>query len=220
MLQISSPLILGESAAVTTANKITVTRLLLIPVFITLAAYYSKSLAVGAEVVGYRIAALTVFALASLSDALDGYIARNFNQQTPFGQVLDPVADKLLLLSGVIILSVTQWHLGLPIWFAALVIARDVIIVTGVLIIKHVVGKIEMGPLWTSKVCTFLQLSCVVWILLDFWSKEDRPLGLDLLIFAAAAFTAISGGQYVLEGIRQLKESGHTHPPQNSPPGG
>ncbi len=203
----------------TTANKITVTRLLLIPVFITLAAYYSKSLADGAEIIGYRIAALAVFALASLSDAIDGYIARNFNQQTPFGQALDPVADKLLLLSGVIILSVTQWHVGLPIWFAALVIARDVIIVTGVLIIKHVVGRVEMGPLWTSKVCTFLQLSCVVWILLDFWSKGESPLGLDLLIYAAATFTMVSGAQYVLEGIRQLKESGHTHPPQSPTPG-
>lgn len=197
----------------TTANKITVVRLLLIPVFITLAAYYSKSIADGAEVVGYRIAALAVYALASLSDAIDGYIARNFNQQTPFGQALDPVADKLLLLSGVIILSVTQWHVGLPIWFAALVIARDVIIVVGVLIIKHVAGKVRMGPLWTSKVCTFLQLSCVVWVLLDFWSKNERPLGLDILIFSAAAFTFISGLQYILEGIRQLKESGHTHPP-------
>lgn len=198
---------------VTTANKITVTRLLLIPIFITLAAYYSRSIAEGAEVVGFRIAALAVYAIASLSDAIDGYIARHYNQQTPFGQALDPVADKLLLLSGVIILSVTQWHVGLPIWFAALVIARDVIIITGVLIIKHVAGKVEMGPLWTSKVCTFLQLSCVVWILLDFWSKNERPLPLDILIFSAAGFTLVSGLQYILEGIRQLRESGHTHPP-------
>ncbi|MCB1064099.1 MAG: CDP-alcohol phosphatidyltransferase family protein [Verrucomicrobiae bacterium] len=203
----------------TTANKITVFRVLLIPVFITLAAYYSRSIADGAEQVGYRIGALGVYALASLSDALDGYIARHFNQQTAFGQALDPVADKLLLLSGVIILSVTQWHVGLPIWFAALVIARDVIIVTGVLIIKHVTGKVEMGPLWTSKVCTFLQLSCVVWILLDFWSQVERPMILDLLIIGAAIFTSISGVQYVLEGIRQLKESGHSHPvdPENPP---
>lgn len=196
----------------TTANKITVTRLLLIPVFVTLAAYYSRSIAEGAEQVGFRIAALVVYAVASLSDALDGYIARNFNQQTAFGQALDPVADKLLLLSGVIILSVTQWHVGLPIWFAALVIARDVVIITGVLIIKHVAGKVEMGPLWTSKVCTFLQLSCVVWVLLDFRPLENRPLGLDILIYGAAFFTFISGAQYVLEGIRQLREAGHTHP--------
>lgn len=196
----------------TTANKITVARLLLIPVFVTLAAYYSQSIAQGAERIGFRVAALAVFALASLSDALDGYIARRYNQRTPFGQALDPVADKLLLMSGVIILSVTQWHVGLPIWFAALVIARDVIILSGVLIIKHVAGQVRMGPLVSSKICTFLQLSCVVWVLVDFWSAERRPLALDILIWSAAAFTALSGAQYIREGIRQLKESGHTRP--------
>jgi len=98
----------------TLANKITVTRLLLIPVFILFSAYYSKSVESGQENMNFRIGALIVFALASLSDALDGYIARNFNQSTKLGRVLDPVADKLLLLSGVITLSVSYWHAGLP----------------------------------------------------------------------------------------------------------
>ena len=196
----------------TTANKITVTRLLLIPVFVTLAAYYSRSIADGAEQVGFRIAALAVFALASISDAVDGYIARHYNQRTPFGEFVDPLADKLLLLSGVITLSVTHWHVGLPIWFAALVIARDAIITSGVLIIKHVAGAVKMGPKLSSKVCTFLQLSCVVWVLLDFRNPETPPLGLTLLIAAAAILTVLSGAQYIIEGIRQLKEGGHTTP--------
>ncbi|MCB1089002.1 MAG: CDP-alcohol phosphatidyltransferase family protein [Verrucomicrobiae bacterium] len=196
----------------TTANKITVTRLLLIPVFITLAAYYSRSIADGAEEIGYRIAALAVFALASISDAIDGYIARHFNQRTPFGQIADPVADKLLLLSGVITLSVTHWHIGLPIWFAGLVIARDAIIVSGVLIIKYVAGNVKMGPKLSSKICTFLQLSCVVWVLLDFRNPDQPPVILSVLIGTAAVFTVISGIQYILEGIRQLKEGGHTFP--------
>ncbi|MBL9154473.1 MAG: CDP-alcohol phosphatidyltransferase family protein [Verrucomicrobiales bacterium] len=197
----------------TTANKITVARLLLIPVFVTLAAYYSRSIAQGAEEIGFRIAALAVYALASISDAVDGYIARHYNQRTPFGQVVDPLADKLLLLSGVITLSVTHWHVGLPIWFAALVIARDAVIVSGVLIIKYFTGTVKMGPKLSSKVCTFLQLSCVVWVLLDFRNPEHPPLGLSILIGAAALFTVISGAQYILEGIRQLKEGGHTSPP-------
>jgi cardiolipin synthase len=196
----------------TVANQITVGRLLLIPVFVILAAYYSASVERGAEEVGFRIAALIVFALASLSDAVDGYIARNFNQETPLGAVLDPIADKSLLLAGVITLSVTHWHTGLPIWFAGLVIARDVVIIAGVLIIKHVAGKVEMGPIRSSKICTFLQLSTVVWVLLDFWSKEGRPLALDILIYLAAAFTIFSGSAYVKEGLRQLRESGHTDP--------
>ena len=196
----------------TVANQITIGRLLLIPVFVVFAAYYSASIQAGSEEIAYRIAALAVFALAALSDAVDGYIARNFNQQTALGTALDPVADKLLLLSGVVILSFTHWHAGLPIWFAVLVIARDLMIVIGVLVIKNVAGKVEMGPIRSSKICTFLQLSTVVWVLLDFWSKDGRPLALDLLIYLAAAFTIFSGSAYVKEGIRQLRESGHTTP--------
>lgn len=201
----------------TLANKITITRLFLIPVFIVFAAYYSKSIDAGQEDARLRIAALLVFALASLSDALDGYIARRFNQSTRLGRALDPVADKLLLLSGVVTLSVTNWHAGLPIWFAVLVIARDILIVTGVIIIHYTAGKVKMGPLITSKICTFLQLSCVCWVLVDFWSVEARPLPLDILIYLAALFTFVSGFQYVAEGIRQLRVLGHTTPDSNVP---
>jgi CDP-diacylglycerol--glycerol-3-phosphate 3-phosphatidyltransferase len=196
----------------TLANKITIARLLLIPVFVVFAAYYSRSIADGAEDARLRIAALFAFGGAALSDALDGYIARRFNQATKLGRVLDPVADKLLLLAGVVTLSVTQWHLGLPIWFAVLVIARDVLIVIGVLAIHHVVGRVEMAPLITSKICTFLQLSCVCWVLVDFWSVDVRPWGLEILIWLAALFTFLSGYQYAVEGIRQFRESGHTSP--------
>ena len=143
---------------------------------------------------------------------IDGFIARRFNQSTRLGRTLDPVADKLLLLSGVVTLSVTQWHAGLPIWFAVLVIARDVVIVTGVLVIHHTIGKVRMRPLVTSKVCTFLQLSCVCWVLLDFWSSDALPVPLRILIYAAATFTVISGYQYIVEGVKQLRESGHTTP--------
>jgi len=196
----------------TLANKITVTRILLIPVFVLFAAYYSESITKGAEDIKMRIFALIVFAVASLSDALDGYIARNFNQSTRLGRSLDPVADKLLLLAGVVMLSVTHWHAGLPIWFAVLVIARDVLIILGVLYIHHTIGGVKMKPLLSSKICTFLQLSCVCWVLLDFWSRDARPLPLDFLIGLAAIFTVISGYQYAKEAISQLRESGHTSP--------
>ncbi|MDF1740500.1 MAG: CDP-diacylglycerol--glycerol-3-phosphate 3-phosphatidyltransferase [Verrucomicrobiales bacterium] len=196
----------------TLANKITITRILLIPVFILFAAYYSKSIAEGAENINLRICALVTFAVASLSDALDGYIARNFNQSTRLGRALDPVADKLLLLSGVVMLSVTHWHAGLPIWFAVLVIARDVLIIIGVLYIHHNIGAVKMKPLVSSKICTFLQLSCVCWVLLDFWSRDTLPLALEILIGLAAIFTVISGYQYAKEATSQLRESGHTSP--------
>jgi len=196
----------------TTANKITISRMVLIPVFIVFAAYYSQSVRAGAETMWLRIAALVTFAMASLGDALDGYVARKYNQSTALGKALDPVADKLLLLSGIITLSVTEWHAGLPIWFAVLVIARDVLIVIGVIIIHFTIGKVKMRPLVSSKICTFLQLSCVCWVLLDFWSVEARPIPLDLLICLAAIFTLVSGVQYVREGVDQLREAGHTQP--------
>ena len=201
----------------TLANKITVIRLLLIPLFIVFAAYYSKSLSEGAEEVSYRIIAMVIFAVASLSDAVDGYIARNFNQSTPLGRVLDPIADKLLLLSGVITLSVTNWNAGLPIWFAVLAIARDVIISVGVLIIYLTAGTARVRPMITGKICTFLQLSCVCWVLLDFWSIHTRPWPLEVLLYLAAAFTVITGYLYLRDGIHQLKESGHTSPDTDVP---
>ncbi|HRQ88938.1 MAG TPA: CDP-alcohol phosphatidyltransferase family protein [Bacteroidia bacterium] len=200
----------------TLANKITVARFLLIPVFVVFAAYYSESIDAGRERTVYRILALATYALASLSDAVDGYIARHYNQSTALGRALDPVADKLLLLAGVVALSVTNWHAGLPIWFAVLVIARDLIITSGVVVIHYTVGKVEMRPILASKICTFLQLSCVCWVLVDFWSVGSRPVALDVLIGLAAAFTLVSGFQYIREGIRQLRESGHTHPDPDS----
>lgn len=202
----------------TLANKITVTRLLLIPVFVVFAAYYSDSIARGEERVIFRVLALAVYALASFSDAVDGYIARNFNQSTALGRALDPVADKLLLLAGVVALAFTNWHTGLPLWFAILVIARDLLIVFGVLLIRYIAGEVKMRPILSSKICTFLQLSCVCWVLIDFWSVRSRPLPLEILIGLAAAFTAISGFQYLREGIHQLREAGHTHPDTDTDP--
>ncbi len=201
----------------TLANKITVARFLMIPVFVVFAAYYSDSIEKGAEKVVYRILALAVYALASLSDAIDGYIARNYNQSTPLGRVLDPIADKLLLLAGVVTLSVTNWHAGLPIWFAVLVIARDVIISVGMLIIYLTHGKAKVRARISGKICTFLTLSCVCWVLVDFWSVGSRPWPLEILIYLAAAFTVLTGYLYLGDGIRQLRESGHTTPDTHVP---
>lgn len=201
----------------TLANKITVVRFFLIPVFIVFAAYYSESITSGEENRLYRILALATYALASISDAIDGYIARNFNQSTALGRVLDPIADKLLLLSGVVTLSVTNWHAGLPIWFAVLVIARDVVISVGMLIIYLTHGKAKVRARISGKICTFLTLSCVCWVLVDFWSVGSRPWPLEVLIYLAALFTVVTGYLYLGDGIRQLRESGHTLPDSDVP---
>ena len=201
----------------TLANKITVVRFFLIPVFIVFAAYYSESITSGEENRLFRILALATYALASISDAVDGYIARNFNQSTPLGRVLDPIADKLLLLTGVVTLSITNWHAGLPIWFAVLVIARDVVISVGMLIIYLTHGKAKVRARISGKICTFLTLSCVCWVLVDFWSVGSRPWPLEVLIYHAALFTVVTGYLYLGDGIRQLRESGHTLPDSDVP---
>src|SRR5262245_57535579 len=97
----------------TTANKVTIVRILLIPVFIVEVLYYFKS---GDET--NRVVALACFFTASVLDGVDGYIARHFNQRSELGAILDPLADKLLLVSGIVLLSfVNQSYLTvMPIW--------------------------------------------------------------------------------------------------------
>ena len=121
----------------TTANKITVVRILMIPVFVTLAIYYGESIQEGNPQEWQRFAAIAVFLLAAVSDGLDGYVARRYNQRSSLGMILDPIADKGLLLSGIITLSISNWsqvdpHYGkFPAWFPVLVITRDVVILVG-----------------------------------------------------------------------------------------
>ncbi len=121
----------------TTANKITVIRILMIPVFVTLAIYYGQSIQEGSPQDWQRFAAIAVFLLAAVSDGLDGYVARRYNQRSSLGMILDPIADKGLLLSGIITLSISNWSTGdqhygkFPAWFPVLVITRDTVILVG-----------------------------------------------------------------------------------------
>ena len=89
----------------TTANKITVTRILLIPLFVMMAIYYGKSVQRGAPLEWERLLTITIFILAAASDGIDGYVARHWNQRSALGVVLDPIADKGLLLAAIITLS-------------------------------------------------------------------------------------------------------------------
>src|SRR6185436_957186 len=121
----------------TTANKITVVRILMIPIFVTLAIYYGQSIEDGNAQDWQRFAAIAVFLLAAVSDGLDGYVARRYNQRSALGVILDPIADKGLLLSGIITLSISNWsdvdpdYGRFPAWFPVLVISRDAVILVG-----------------------------------------------------------------------------------------
>lgn len=186
---------------VTTATKITLLRILMIPVFVGFAVYYARSVREGAPDERLRIAAVTIFAIAALSDMLDGWVARHFNQFSSLGAILDPLADKLLLLAAVLTLAFTDWPSHLPLWFVIVVISREILTISGAFLIDHVAGKVEVHPHWTGKVATFLLITtagCAMmsWDLLMLW-------------FAAMAciFTFISFWIHVTDALRQL----HTH---------
>jgi cardiolipin synthase len=177
---IKSPLL-----TMTTANKITILRIILVPFFVVLLALLS-------------------FAIAALSDALDGYIARRYNQHSELGALLDPLADKLLLVSGVVLLSFN--HEGrlpqLPLWVTAVILGRDLILSLGLAAIYFTCGKAKVRPIMLGKISTVLQMGTVIWGLL----KWPEPFFL-LLAGITACCAILSGIIYAREGIRQLSAS-------------
>src|SRR5205085_3724939 len=138
----------------TTANKITIVRILLIPVFVTLALYYGESVQRGDPIEWQRFAAIIVFLLAAVSDGLDGYVARRYNQRSALGVILDPIADKGLLLAGIITLSISNWSQSdpdygkFPAWFPVLVITRDAVLLVGATVLYLLIGKLRVKPKW------------------------------------------------------------------------
>jgi cardiolipin synthase len=190
----------------TTANKITILRLLLIPFFVVEVLYYVKQ----GEAV-HRYLALGSFALAAILDGVDGYIARRFNQRSELGAILDPLADKLLLVSAIIVLSFdrTPWLAGIPLWLTGTIIGRDVLLLVGLLVIQMIVGKVNVRPRFLGKIATVLQMVVVLWVLL-LW----REAGFQLLTIAAAVCTGVSGLIYVWDAVRQLG----AHPASNPKP--
>lgn len=188
----------------TIPNIITIARLILIPVFVVYACLYSNSLSSGEPALNYRWIALIVFIVAALSDAVDGYIARHFHQDSQLGKALDPVADKLLMLAGILTLSLTQWTPSLPVWFAIMVVTRDVLIVLTVIVLHRRNGAVEIAPVKSSKWCSFFEFCCIGWVLFDFNSVE-RPLFLNVLVGAATILCLVSAVQYFQEGVRQFR---------------
>jgi cardiolipin synthase len=184
------------------ALQITLFRILLIPVFIGLAIYYGDSARGEHPNEALRLWAAAVFLIAALSDALDGWLARRFNMRTRLGAILDPLADKLLLLSAIIVLSFTAWRQHFPLWFPLLVIFRDLVSIAGAFLIDHIVGKFHIHTHWTGKVATFAQMAAVLWILLDLTTPD-----LIWATIAAGAFTALSGFINLADGIRQLQHA-------------
>ena len=196
----------------TTANKITIVRILMIPAFVTMAIYYGQSIQRGAPLEWQRFTAIAIFLLAAVSDGLDGYVARRYNQRSSLGVILDPIADKGLLLSGIITLSITNWseidpeYGRFPAWFPVLVITRDAVILVGAVVLHLLNGKVEVKPNWTGKVATVCQMCAIAWVMLQL-----RFLPLFFVVLVAGIFTLVSGIVYVMDGVRQLQAEGHAH---------
>ncbi len=200
-----------ERVPVTLANKITLGRILLIPVFACLALYYAHSVREGRPDERLWLASLLVFAVAALSDAVDGWIARHYHQTSRLGVILDPLADKLLMMSAVIIVSFSDWPGGLPLYFVVIFLAREVLSILAAFIVDHLAGHVTIKPLFVGKVAMVLQVVAV----------GAALLRLEAVVPWAAAvstvFTVVSGWLNLAEAIRQVKAAGHGNP--DPPPG-
>lgn len=138
--------------------------------------------------------ALILYFVAGVSDALDGYLAKSRGWYSRLGSILDPLADKVLLLTTYIVLG---WIGVLPLWLVLMVIGRDVVIVSGALTYHALYGSYDMAPTWISKINTTLQIVlglAVVWSLGPMALPEPLLTG---LVYAVAVATAVSGFDYV-----------------------
>jgi cardiolipin synthase len=183
----------------TLANKITVARICLIPIFVSLAWGYGASVLRSAPVEGLRVFATLTFWLAAVTDGIDGFVARRWNQQTRLGSILDPIADKGLMFGAMIVLSSSGWRPSLPWFFACIVIGRDLFLGIGFLLLTKLIGRVAVHPNRIGKTATVLQIVSILWVLLRI------PAGLELPITLATLLTIASGLAYFIDGLRQKR---------------
>jgi cardiolipin synthase len=135
-----------------------------LPNFITLARLFSVPLIVWLVSTGHLKAALVAFLLSGLSDAVDGFLARRWNLASRIGAILDPLADKALLMSSFIVLAVYDF---VPLWLVILVVSRDLLILGGFYVTGLLGQQIEVHPLKISKINTGVQIAFVALVLAD-----------------------------------------------------
>jgi len=178
-----------SNATINIPNIISLIRILLVPVFII---FITKN----------RLSsALIVFTIAGISDGLDGFFARCFKQQTYLGAYLDPIADKILLVSAFAALAVLKI---VPGWIAVIVLSRDILILLGIAILTVIDIKITIKPTIVSKCTTVAQLMTIFFILLDpDFAKAD--LLRIFLYWSTAILTIISGLHYITIGCKILQ---------------
>ena len=178
-----------RTAVLTTANQLTILRIVFIPLFIILLTDGSTGLA------------LATFVAAGITDVLDGVIARRFGQKTSIGTVLDPLADKLLMVTSIVILSLPQMGFPntFPRWLTILLISKDVLMMLVALIIVLMVGWRFFKPSVYGKATTVLQMLTVLAVLFCNWRGQAVP-ELRVLYYLTGALTAFSGLHYLVTG--------------------
>ncbi len=142
---------------------------------------------------GYGLALLLIV-IASVTDALDGFLARRFDWTSRLGSILDPLADKLLLMATYPILG---WFGHIPIWLVALVLFRDVIIISGATIYHYRVGVFELDPTLISKINTVFQIVLAIAVIADLYGISLPITVIDLLIGIVLFTTMASGTHYI-----------------------
>ena len=166
-----------------------------LPNIITLGRLLSVPLAIWLILSGAYWAAFWTFVLAGVSDAADGFIAKRFDQRTQIGALLDPVADKALLVSVYVTLGMAG---QLPNWLVILVVFRDLMIVGGFVLVQLLVQKIRWEPLLISKLNTALQIILAAFTLARLgYGAADHGL-VTVLVFSVATTTVLSGGAYLV----------------------
>jgi len=168
-------------------NTLTIARIVIIPLFVT-AIIYSR----------FRYA-LYLFVLAAVTDLLDGLLARLTDQKTELGTFLDPLADKFLLVTSFILFSVYGW---VPKWLAIVVISRDLIVVTGWLLMTLLFHKSKVEPVLLGKAAIASQLLLIAYVLLSI-TFPGLPRAHSGFVLTVATLTALSGLQYIYKGLKQ-----------------
>ena len=168
-------------------NTLTITRIVLIPLFVTAIVY------------GRYDYALYLFAVAALTDMLDGFVARLKKQKTVLGTFLDPLADKFLLVTSFILFAIYGL---IPTWLTITIISRDIIIITGWVVLYLITHNAKVEPTITGKAAIMLQLILICYILLEM-NIPSLPKADRILIRSTAFFTIVSGLHYIYRGLRQ-----------------
>ncbi|TDI26855.1 MAG: CDP-alcohol phosphatidyltransferase family protein [Acidobacteria bacterium] len=179
----------------TVATQLTLLRMLLIPAVVILVVYCLNGWA------------FVVFIGAGLTDALDGILARWWGQRTTLGALLDPMADKLLLISTFVVLTLPSLGLPnrLPLWLTVIVISRDVIIVVTVAIVNLSIGRRTFQPTLLGKLATLVYILTIAVTMYFNWLGRTSVL-VDVAIYATLSITLVSGLHYIAHASRMLND--------------